>query len=82
MVSTRTRRLALMPQVDPRTAGRVANLRELAVESGGAAAQRRLLLDQDDFLAAFGRFERDRHPADAADDDEDGLVGCEDSADA
>jgi len=54
---------------------------QLAVEAGGAAAQRRLLLDQDDFLPAFGRFERGRHPADAA-DDEDGLVGCDDSADA
>jgi hypothetical protein len=64
------------PQVDFQPAGRVAHLRKVAVEPRRAAAEDRCLFDQDHLLAAFRGFERGRHAADAAADDQDGLVGC------
>jgi hypothetical protein len=64
------------PQVDFQPAGRVAHLRKVAVEPRRAAAEDRCLFDQDHLLAAFRGFERGRHAADAAADDQDRLVGC------
>jgi hypothetical protein len=63
-------------KIDFQPAGGMAHLRKVAVEPRRAAAEDWCLFDQDHLLAAFGGFEGGRHAADAAADDQDGLVGC------
>ena len=67
-------------QVDFQPAGRVAHLGEIAVHQCGAPAQAGIALGEDHLLAAFGGFQRRRHAADTAADDENSLVCCDRNA--
>ena len=63
-------------QVDFQAAARMAHLRKVAVELGGAATEGRRLLDQHHLLAAFRGLQRRGDAADAPADDEYHAAGC------
>ena len=63
------------PQVDLEAAHRVAQLREVLVELGDTPPDEGLLLDEDDLLAGFRRFQGGADSADSRADYENGLAG-------
>ncbi len=65
------------PQVDLQAAGRMAHLREVAVEQRGATAQGRTAFDEHDLPAAFSGLQSSGHATDAAAHHQNGLARCD-----